>query len=262
MTAEERPYSHSGKAVEFLDPFSRPRVAIVLVAVTLLLTVLFYLVPAIDIAVSSLFFRQEPCAPEVAKTICGTFPALSDTTLNDIRDFFHQMPIVIAVLLLLTAVSISLRRDKSLQRLATGIYVALAALIVNSLFIVNLWLKSYSGRPRPEQTDLFGGSLPFVRAGEFTDFCASNCSFISGESSAAFWLVGVAALFPPQWRARALGVALVMATLAGGLRVAFGGHYFSDAVIAAVASVATFAVLAALAKAFGLGGTDTASTSR
>lgn len=262
MTSETSADTAKVNADKFLDPLSRPRVAITLVALSLFLTALFYLVPAIDVAVSSLFFRQEPCAEGAVAAVCGSFPAASDTTLNDIRDFFHQMPIVVAVLLLLAAVSISLRGDKSAQPLATGIYVALAALIMNSLFIVNLWLKSYSGRPRPEQTDLFGGSLPFVPAGEFTDFCATNCSFISGESSAAFWLVGVAALFPAQWRARALGVAIVLATIAASLRVAFGGHYFSDAVIAGVASVATFAVLAALARKLGLGATDIASTSR
>ncbi len=202
----------------FLDPFSRPRLAIVLVIAAFALTGLFYLVPGIDIAISGLFFRAQPCAEGVTNAVCGTFPLASDSTLNDVRDFFHQMPIVVAILLLIAAVSISIRGDTSLQRLATGIYVALAALIVNSLFIVNLWLKSYSGRPRPEQTDLFGGSLPFVPAGEFTDFCATNC--------------------------------------------AFGGHYFSDAVIAAVASVATFAVLASLARVMGLGKTVPASTAR
>lgn len=262
MTPDATANTASVRADTFLDPFSRPRVALVLVGLSFLSTVLFYLVPAIDVAVSGLFFRQEPCAEGAVAAVCGSFSAASDTTLNDIRDFFHQMPIVVAVLLLLAAVSISLRRDKSLQQLATGIYVALAALIVNSLLIVNLWLKSYSGRPRPEQTDLFGGSLPFVPAGEFTDFCASNCSFISGESSAAFWLVGVAALFPSRWRGRAIGIALVMATIAASLRVAFGGHYFSDAVIAAVASVATFAVLATLARMMGMSTTATASTSR
>ena len=262
MTSDTTSDTAKVAADTFLDPLSRPRVAMALVALSLLLTALFYFIPAIDIAISSLFFRQEPCADGITSTVCGSFPAASDTTLNDIRDFFHQMPIVIAVLLLLVAVSISLRGDKSLQRLASGIYVALAALIVNSLFIVNLWLKSYSGRPRPEQTDLFGGNLPFVPAGEFTDYCASNCSFISGESSAAFWLVGLAALFPAQWRGRAMAIALVMATIAGSLRVAFGGHYFSDAVIAAVASVATFAVLATIARKMGAGTPASASTSR
>lgn len=262
MTSDANGTTRMTTGDAFLDPFSRPRLAIVLVIAAFALTGLFYLVPAIDIAISGLFFRAQPCAEGVASAVCGTFPLASDSTLKDVRDFFHQMPIVVAVLLLIAAVSISLRGEKSLQRLATGIYVALAALIVNSLFIVNLWLKSYSGRPRPEQTDLFGGHLPFVPAGEFTDFCAANCSFISGESSAAFWLVGVAALFPTRWRATAIGVALVMASFAASLRVAFGGHYFSDAVIAAVASVATFAVLATLARVMGLDKTVTASTAR
>lgn len=246
----------------FLDPFSRPRVAVTLFAAAAALTLFFYLVPGIDIAVSSLFFSQQPCAEGASERICGVFAAASDTTLNDIRDFFHQMPIVIAVLLLIAAISISVRRDETLRPLALGIYVAVVSFVVNSLFIVNLWLKDNSGRPRPVYTDLFGGTMPFVPAGQFTEFCAGNCSFVSGESSAAFWMVGLSALFPQRWRATAMTVALVMASIAAGLRVAFGGHYFSDVVIAAVLSVATFALFATLARMSGLNKSVTASTVR
>lgn len=246
----------------FLAPFSNPKVATTLALATLLLTAFFYLLPGIDIAVSNFFFVPETCPEGVTGKICGSFPAASDGTLNDIRDFFHHMPIVVAALSLIAAIAISISREAALQRLAQGIYVAVISFVVSSLFVVNMLLKANSGRPRPVQTDLFGGDLPFAPAGQFTDFCVGNCSFVSGESSAAFWMVGLSALFPARWRGTAMGVALVMATFAAGMRVAFGGHYFSDVVVAAVLSVAIFAIFATVARLAGIDKYMTALTAR
>ena len=43
-------------------------------------------------------------------------------------------------------------------------------------------------------------------------------------------------MVPPPWRGPAVVAALVYAGCAGGLRLAFGGHYLSDAVFAVLLS--------------------------
>lgn len=136
-----------------------------------------------------------------------------------------------------------------------GTFLALGSLVLCSVLIVNVWLKSFSGRPRPVRTDLFGGDMPFVPAGEFTDHCISNCSFVSGESSGAFWLICLAALLPRRWRPAALAVTGAVAVWVAGLRVAFGAHYLSDVAIAGLLSLATFSLLAMAAVRVGRAGT-------
>ena len=124
---------------------------------------------------------------------------------------------------------------------------ALAAFLLGPGLLVNAFLKDYWGRPRPGSTDIFGGDLPFVPAGQWSDACADNCSFVSGEGSAIFWLVCLIPLLPPAWR-RGGGIAIVaIAVFTAGLRVAFGGHYLSDVVLGGLSTLVVFAVTAFLA---------------
>nr|WP_319391502.1 phosphatase PAP2 family protein [uncultured Cohaesibacter sp.] len=120
---------------------------------------------------------------------------------------------------------------QKLFALSTLLYLAVTALLGPGL-LVNILLKANWGRARPVQTDLFGGTWPYSEVWVVTDHCQSNCSFVSGEASMAFWLVGLVLILPLGWRK---GGALVLATL--GLlvslnRIAFGGHFLSDVLLA------------------------------
>ncbi|MFD2175657.1 phosphatase PAP2 family protein [Rhodobacter lacus] len=105
--------------------------------------------------------------------------------------------------------------------------------------IVNLWLKNVSGRARPDQTELFGGAAQFSLPGVFTDQCAQNCSFVSGEVAATTAMAVALFLFSAPWRGRwalarrALrGLALALTALVIVQRVGAGRHFASDAVFA------------------------------
>jgi len=100
--------------------------------------------------------------------------------------------------------------------------------------IVNGILKAHWGRPRPVHTESFGGTLPFKSWHETDGACPSNCSFISGEGALGFWLVAPASLLPQPYQAVALVGAVAFGAAAGGLRLAFGGHFFTDVVFAGV----------------------------
>lgn len=93
-------------------------------------------------------------------------------------------------------------------------------------------LKELWGRARPRHLEGFGGDDQFSSVWMLSNECAGNCSFASGEAAAAFWLVGVALLAPARWRARAIGSALAFALLVSLVRMAEGGHFLSDVVLA------------------------------
>lgn len=224
----------------FLHPFSQPVVAVGLIVLTGLALTIFNQVPALDLAVSEFFYDPET----------RTFPVGNSVVWNDIRDFFHLLPLGIAIPLLAAAVVVSARRIERLRRFTLGVFVASTSFLISSLFVVNLWLKEESGRPRPQQTDLFGGNLSFVPAGRFTDYCPTNCSFVSGESSAAFWLVTLTAIVPARWRLATFLVTSAVAVFVAGLRVSFGAHYLSDVTIAGLLSLTIFSILATVTACF------------
>jgi membrane-associated PAP2 superfamily phosphatase len=100
--------------------------------------------------------------------------------------------------------------------------------------LVNTLLKDHWGRPRPVDIIQFGGEHHFVAWWDPRGDCDSNCSFVSGDVSGAFWTIAPAALAPPQWRALAYGAALALGTGMGVLRVMAGGHFISDVIFAGV----------------------------
>jgi membrane-associated phospholipid phosphatase len=100
--------------------------------------------------------------------------------------------------------------------------------------LANLVLKEHWGRPRPIDVAQFGGEEHFRPWWDPRGDCAKNCSFIAGEPSGAFWTMSAAAVAPPQWRAAAYGAALLFGAGVGLLRMAAGGHFFTDVVFAGV----------------------------
>jgi membrane-associated phospholipid phosphatase len=108
---------------------------------------------------------------------------------------------------------------------------------------VNLLIKEHSHRPRPFQTQAFGGQWEFRPFGHFDGQCVTDCSFVSGETSTAAWSLAPALLTPPAWRATLIGASLLFTLVMGVERVAYGGHYLSDVTFGALLN--WFVVLAA-----------------
>jgi len=100
--------------------------------------------------------------------------------------------------------------------------------------LANLILKDHWGRARPIDVTELGGTFRFTAWWDPRGNCPDNCSFIAGEPSGAFWTLAPAALAPPQWRLLAYGGALAFGAAVGLLRIAAGGHFFSDVVFAGV----------------------------
>jgi len=88
--------------------------------------------------------------------------------------------------------------------------------------------------------------MPFVPAGQWSDACLNNCSFVSGEASSIFWLVCLVPLLPERYRRRGAVIIVAVALFTSGLRIAFGGHYLSDVVLGALSTLIVFGALATL----------------
>lgn len=108
----------------------------------------------------------------------------------------------------------------------------ISTLILGPGILVNAILKDNWGRPRPRSVEEYGGELPFQPVWKMTDYCDRNCSFVSGEGSAGIWLVAMAFMVPKAWRKAVMGFVLPLCVILSVNRVAFGGHFLSDTMLA------------------------------
>jgi lipid A 4'-phosphatase len=100
--------------------------------------------------------------------------------------------------------------------------------------LVNGVLKEHWSRPRPGAVVELGGTMRFVPWWDTRGTCKHNCSFVSGEASSAFAMLAPAAVVPPPLQYPAIGAALLYGTMVSVGRVAVGGHFPSDVILAGV----------------------------
>jgi membrane-associated PAP2 superfamily phosphatase len=112
-----------------------------------------------------------------------------------------------------------------------------ATLAIGPGLIVNLGLKVHALRPRPTQTRDFGGPYQFRPWDRLDGGCKKNCSFVSGEASQGFWMLAPASLAPPPFEPLAMGAALTIGVAASFVRLAEGGHYLSDVLLAGLLTI-------------------------
>ena len=151
-----------------------------------------------------------------------------------LRRLFYWAPFGVFALVL--GLFLARRAGRSLPWAPSGrgmIFLVLSLALGPGL-LVNTVLKDHSHRPRPIQVAEFGGTLPFRPFYSFDGGCMRNCSFVSGEGSAGFWTVAPALLAPASTQPVALAAALVFAAATSLLRMAFGGHFLSDTIFAAL----------------------------
>ncbi len=121
------------------------------------------------------------------------------------------------------------RRDAATT---AGAAAALLGFLLGPLALVNWGLKEHWGRARPSQILEFGGELSFQPAWAVSDQCARNCSFVSGEGAAIFWLLLPLALLPGAFRRPAVAAGVVLAFAVAGARYLRGAHFTSDVLLA------------------------------
>ena len=199
------------------------RALLLVLALTVAAGLLFGFFPQIDLAAAHLFGTT------------GTgFVMRLDTTALVMRQIGLWMPIIVAscccLLLLAPFVNPQYRSRVDARSLAA---IVLTFVLGPGLF-VNVVLKDNWHRPRPIQVVEFGGVDQFKVWWDDSGACNVNCSFVSGEVSGAVAMATAAALVPAAYAGSALMIAIAFAVAVAFLRMAFGGHFLSDIVMAAL----------------------------
>jgi len=191
---------------------------LIALALAAVVGLLFGVYPKLDLDLARPFFDP----------IAGGFRASFDPALNGLRDLSRLIVtlLVAPAALAMVAKLVLPRRPMLIPGRAAVLMVATLALAPGLL--TNVILKSHWGRPRPIDVAEFGGAQQFVPWWDPGGDCPDNCSFVAGEPSGAFWTLAPAALVPPTWRPLAYAGALAFGAGIGLLRMAGGGHFFTD----------------------------------
>jgi membrane-associated PAP2 superfamily phosphatase len=196
----------------------------------LVVALLFGIHPELDLKLAALFYDATS----------KSFPLKLNTLAAIARDgamwiaWALAAPAIIALLVKLV------RPDRPLLISGRAIVFLLVTLTLSAGVLTNLTFKSYWGRPRPVVVTQFNGPDQFVPWWDPRGSCGRNCSFFSGEGATAFWTYAPAALAPPAWRTLAYAAATLFGVTTSALRMAFGGHFFTDV---AAAGLVTFVVV-------------------
>lgn len=210
------------------------RVAALLTA-TIVFSAIIVARPDIDTQMSAMFYSA------------GVgFPLAQDAHLHALRWLGRAVPVALAVLVSVLVIWRLARQQKFGTIGDRALAFIAASFALGPGLAVNGILKAYWGRSRPLATDLFGGTADFTPAWWPWGECHANCSFVSGEASAAAVLIAFTVLCPQRYR-MTMSIAVTLWMIAISLnRMAFGAHYFSDVVLGCLVTLTIVYALKAL----------------
>jgi membrane-associated PAP2 superfamily phosphatase len=192
--------------------------------VAIVVGVLFAVYPRLDLAMSAFFYDPHT----------GLFEVNVQPWVLHSRDGARYLVALIAAPAFLAIVGkLLLPHRRMLVRGRAALFLILT-LALGPGVLTNVILKDNWPRARPIDVKELGGTDRFTPWWDPRGDCPANCSFIAGEPSGAFWTLAPAALAPPQWRMAAYAGALTFGAAVGALRIAAGGHFFTDVVFAGV----------------------------
>ncbi|MGA2993614.1 phosphatase PAP2 family protein [Bradyrhizobium sp.] len=203
---------------------------IIALSLALAVGLLFGIYPELDLKLAAWFYDESS----------RSFPLKLNALAAIARDgamviaWGLALPAIVALIVKLV------RPDRPLLMSGRAVVFLLLTLTLSAGVLTNLTFKSYWGRPRPVVVTQFNGDKEFVAWWDPRGGCARNCSFFSGEGATAFWAYAPASLAPAAWRPLAYTAATLFGVTTSGLRMAFGGHFFTDV---AIAGLVTFLVI-------------------
>ena len=191
----------------------------------LLLALLFFFSPQMDLGFSSLFYTPGQGFIDLeTRSSSRTLPFLPWIT----KGF-----VAISVLLLIRNIIASWRHRQTttLPVSTRTILFLLFTLGLGPGLMVNVILKDQSGRARPYQIQAFGGDKTFTPIFAATAQCQRNCSFVSGDAALGYFFFAFAFVARKRRAAIALS-AYTLGTAIGLVRIAQGAHFLSDVIFA------------------------------
>ncbi|TYB89069.1 phosphatase PAP2 family protein [Oceaniovalibus sp. ACAM 378] len=209
---------------------------VLLILLLTLASAVFVIFPRLDLAIESLF--ASPMTPFLIK---------------DLKVWQHVRTLMIvltdgtvATTLTLMILAMPFSRLRIVRPRILGFMILVYAVVPGVL--VNFLFKQHWGRARPRDILEFGGAAHFSPPLQIADQCRGNCSFVSGETSALFTVATLMVLIfvpqlPKHLRRGATALIVAVATFGSGLRVAFGAHFASDVIFAALIATGATVVL-------------------
>ncbi len=181
----------------------------------LILIAIFAIFPQIDLIVSSWFYDGDSFYLKYHWFFQFFYKGL----------YVVVFLIIVTLFALLIYQSITKKRLKYLDKKA--ITYLLLALLIGPGIVTNALLKEHWDRARPHHVVEFGGDKKFTPFYKPTNQCDSNCSFVSGHSAGAFFLIAFAIIFKSR---KIFYLALLFGILVSITRVVQGGHFLSDVI--------------------------------
>ena len=187
----------------------------------LVVSTFFLAAPQIDFVVSGLFYD-----PDVG------FDLNRSAQIEFLRDIGGAVVQVLAVGVALPPFLLLIAPESRLLVRPRVTVFMLLALALGPGLLVNGILKEIWGRARPRDVVEFGGGADFSPAWWISGQCYRNCSFVSGEAAAAFWLIALVFVVPKAWRTTTAVLTVLLATCVSFTRVVVGAHFVSDVLLA------------------------------
>lgn len=190
--------------------------------------IVFLIFPNLDIYISEFFFVEEKFISE------------KYTLIKVLRTFLKNTMIIFPILSVFFLILIKINKNKSIfsikknnyRRNILFLFGLIIGPIVGSGIIANLYFKDNWGRARPVHIEEFNGDKIYTPPFFKSDQCEKNCSWIGGETSAAFsFIVGFIILKNPYVLIK---INIVFGLMVTFCRMAMGGHFFSDNLFAAI----------------------------
>ena len=194
------------------------------IGVFLLASLVFIVVPQLDLWVSHLFYADH-----------GNFPANQIWLVKGIylgTPWAGRVLFAFSIFLLILAVLTPSKVSRRNWRRASAV---IAVVVLGVGLLVHTVLKDGMGRPRPRDVQAFAGPNAFVPVFVPSQFCQTNCSFVSGHSAVGFALMSLGMFGIRRRRQFWLFTGLVVGGLIGLVRIAQGGHFLSDIVFSLIA---------------------------
>ncbi len=192
------------------------KLLIILSGVILFLTV----GPTIDLYISGLFYHGE-----------SQFSLQSHYLLSFL---FREIliPLILIYLLFLPILSKYINIGKiyfNHKFSISQILLIWTSQILSTVIAVNLLLKNLWGRARPGDVLEFGGNGVFTPWYKISDYCDTNCSFVSGDASVGFSII---MLYFITRNIFYFYCSLVFGFMLGSIRIIAGAHFISDVLFA------------------------------
>jgi len=200
---------------------------LIALAIAVVAGLAFGLYPGLDLRVAGYFYGFED--PAHNKFALRIYPSLMKA--RDAGLWIGTVLVAPAVAALV--IKLVFPRRKLLMPGRAVVFLIVTMILAPGL-MANVLFKDHWGRSRPIDVTQFGGTERFVPWWDPRGDCPSNCSFVSGDVTGAFWNLAPAALAPPHWRAIAYGAALALGIGMAALRVMAGAHFPSDVIFAGV----------------------------